>query len=247
MSFYAAKKANVKVNEDPEKWGPHAWNTIQGFASLPAFKGTVSISGIHLFGRLLMCEACRDNFALYLKMHPLTRQWNVSSRQVRKWLCQSHNDVNKRLGKPAFACQRALSTVEFGSPGWTESFLTYLYYLFGHYDPAYEDLNRQLIHVFVQLLNTHRSSRLLGSHLSRTFLKAPERDASTWRDAVCLIESLCSIESRLKNLRGKTLLIQRMSMVRDGLVIAEPASVASRKKSIISSTCAQTCSVKKPI
>ena len=50
---------------------------------------------------LYPCSWCALHLSENLKLHPP----DVSGRAaLSKWLCERHNDVNERLGKPLFDC-----------------------------------------------------------------------------------------------------------------------------------------------
>lgn len=57
----------------------------------------------HLFGKFYPCKLCSKNFVKELAKFPP----RVESRQeISVWLCELHNSVNERLGKPIFDCSR---------------------------------------------------------------------------------------------------------------------------------------------
>ncbi|PPQ62882.1 hypothetical protein CVT24_006280 [Panaeolus cyanescens] len=52
---------------------------------------------------LYPCNWCADDFGKDINQHPP----NVSSRAaLSQWLCERHNEVNKKLGKEAFDCSK---------------------------------------------------------------------------------------------------------------------------------------------
>ncbi len=58
---------------------------------------------ITLFAQHYPCDECSTHMIEYVKTHPP----NVSDRNALSlWMCQMHNDVNRRLGKPQFDCSR---------------------------------------------------------------------------------------------------------------------------------------------
>jgi FAD-linked sulfhydryl oxidase len=53
--------------------------------------------------RLYPCSYCAKHLAGELKSKPP----QVQSRQaLEQWMCELHNEVNERLGKPVFDCAR---------------------------------------------------------------------------------------------------------------------------------------------
>jgi FAD-linked sulfhydryl oxidase len=56
---------------------------------------------IQLFSRIYPCSSCAGDFEDYTKRSVP----KVTSRtDFGRWLCDAHNDVNKKLGKPIFNC-----------------------------------------------------------------------------------------------------------------------------------------------
>jgi FAD-linked sulfhydryl oxidase len=52
-------------------------------------------------GALYPCHVCRDDFRENLVRDP-PKTHNRAA--LSKWLCAQHNEVNAKLGKPAFPC-----------------------------------------------------------------------------------------------------------------------------------------------
>lgn len=56
---------------------------------------------IKLFGSFYPCWHCGEDFQAYMqKSEPIT----TSQDSFGKWLCDAHNEVNRKLGKPEFNC-----------------------------------------------------------------------------------------------------------------------------------------------
>lgn len=57
---------------------------------------------LSLFGEFYPCPPCAADFQDYLEEHPP----RVSGREeLGQWLCEAHNEVNDKLGKPSFDCK----------------------------------------------------------------------------------------------------------------------------------------------
>ncbi len=54
---------------------------------------------------LYPCSPCATELGAYMKANPVEEA--VKTREgVERWLCEAHNDVNVRLGKDKFDCDR---------------------------------------------------------------------------------------------------------------------------------------------
>ncbi|EFX00923.1 FAD dependent sulfhydryl oxidase [Grosmannia clavigera kw1407] len=62
-------------------------------ADVRSFMGTLS--------RLYPCWVCAEDFQTYLARSPVR---TASRDELGRWLCAAHNEVNQKLGKPAFDC-----------------------------------------------------------------------------------------------------------------------------------------------
>lgn len=58
---------------------------------------------INLFGKLFPCAECSGHFQNMIKEFKPNLNSNL---EFNLWLCQAHNRVNKRVGKPQFDCNR---------------------------------------------------------------------------------------------------------------------------------------------
>jgi mitochondrial FAD-linked sulfhydryl oxidase len=65
-----------------------------------------------LLGKFYPCKSCADDFTKDLAVSPPKTSSNSS---LSYWLCQMHNKVNEKLGKPIFDCSRALERWRYGS------------------------------------------------------------------------------------------------------------------------------------
>nr|QSX72238.1 augmenter of liver regeneration [Halisarca dujardinii]QZX63211.1 mitochondrial FAD-linked sulfhydryl oxidase [Halisarca dujardinii] len=56
---------------------------------------------ISLMSKIYPCESCADHMQSRLKTHPPGAS---EQKELALWMCQLHNEVNERLGKPQFDC-----------------------------------------------------------------------------------------------------------------------------------------------
>jgi FAD-linked sulfhydryl oxidase len=55
-----------------------------------------------LFAKLYPCWVCAEDFQRYIEKEKI----KASSRnEFGTWLCEAHNAVNRKLGKPTFDCR----------------------------------------------------------------------------------------------------------------------------------------------
>jgi FAD-linked sulfhydryl oxidase len=71
-------------------------------AAAPAALQADARAFLAAFARLYPCWVCADDFQAYLRRH----EARVAGRaDLGRWLCDAHNHVNRRLGKPSFDCR----------------------------------------------------------------------------------------------------------------------------------------------
>lgn len=93
---------------DVETLGRSTWTLLHSIAATyptnPSSSQQNDLVGfVQLFSRLYPCWVCADDFRGYIEKDPV----KAGSRgEFGKWLCDAHNDVNKKLGKPAFDCSK---------------------------------------------------------------------------------------------------------------------------------------------
>ncbi|OVF10870.1 putative mitochondrial FAD-linked sulfhydryl oxidase [Clavispora lusitaniae] len=91
---------------DVEKLGRSSWSLLHSIAATypenPSSKQQSDLKQfLKLFGNFYPCWYCGEDFERYMeKKEPQTESQDVFG----KWLCEAHNDVNKKLGKPRFDC-----------------------------------------------------------------------------------------------------------------------------------------------
>ncbi|KAI5963889.1 ERV1 [Candida theae] len=97
------------AKEDPPdvaRLGKSSWTLLHSIAATfpetPTTKQQQDMrSFLNLFAGFYPCWYCGEDFVKYIDKHePETK----SQDDLGKWLCEAHNDVNKKLGKPQFDC-----------------------------------------------------------------------------------------------------------------------------------------------
>ncbi|KAI0150594.1 FAD dependent sulfhydryl oxidase [Xylariaceae sp. FL1272] len=107
----AAATTSQPTNDCPadvETLGRSTWTLLHSIAATYPTKPSVREQSdlktfMGLFSRLYPCWVCAEDFQQYMA----TQQIKVSSRnEFGTWLCEAHNAVNTKLGKPAFDCSK---------------------------------------------------------------------------------------------------------------------------------------------
>lgn len=66
---------------------------------------------IDSFSKLFPCPECREDFQEEISKSPP----DLSNRDsISNWMCQQHNTVNRKLGKPEFDCRQVLERWKYG-------------------------------------------------------------------------------------------------------------------------------------
>lgn len=96
---------------DVERLGRHTWTFLHTAASyfptVPTLLQQSSmLSLLNSMPVLYPCSHCAGELGDYMKLHPPTEA--VKERTaLERWLCEVHNDVNHKLGKEEFNCDKA--------------------------------------------------------------------------------------------------------------------------------------------
>ncbi|CAB3259530.1 unnamed protein product [Arctia plantaginis] len=93
---------------DREELGKATWSFLHTMASYFPEKPTKAQSEdmsrfFNIFSQFYPCESCADDFRKDVKENPPK---TANRNELAKWLCQRHNVVNVKLGKPEFDCSR---------------------------------------------------------------------------------------------------------------------------------------------
>ncbi|WBW72199.1 mitochondrial Mia40-Erv1 disulfide relay system sulfhydryl oxidase subunit Erv1 [Schizosaccharomyces osmophilus] len=93
---------------DVAELGRSTWTFLHAMAAnYPKNPSTVEqtnmSSFLHNFSKFYPCWACAEDLRLWM-----ARDGNAPKVETREslchWICEAHNDVNERLGKPVFNC-----------------------------------------------------------------------------------------------------------------------------------------------
>jgi len=87
--------------------GHASWSLLHTMAALypdaPSLAKQASMRAfLDALGELYPCAMCARHFRAYLRAHPLPSP--LDGPALRQWLCEAHNDVNRRTDKPLFDC-----------------------------------------------------------------------------------------------------------------------------------------------
>lgn len=94
-------------------WGPSAWRLMHTIAQhYPESADTSTQDAMRTFlsslQDLLPCTECKQHLRSYLQANPMTDAVQTRSG-VQGYLVDLHNDVNRRLNKPVWRVERAVS------------------------------------------------------------------------------------------------------------------------------------------
>jgi hypothetical protein len=94
-------------------WGPSAWNFLHAVAY--SYKDNPSDADkeamymfIVSFSKVIPCKICRDEFTEYIEKN-VTRDSKIfdSKKNMIEFMHITHNNVNKRLGKPLVSMEKS--------------------------------------------------------------------------------------------------------------------------------------------
>lgn len=93
---------------DVEALGKSSWTLLHSItASYPIEPSNSQKSNVtqflKLFAKLYPCWVCAEDFEAYIEKNRVRAD---SRQELAKWMCDAHNDVNRKLGKEVFDCQK---------------------------------------------------------------------------------------------------------------------------------------------
>ncbi|KAL2262334.1 hypothetical protein VTK26DRAFT_1676 [Humicola hyalothermophila] len=93
---------------DVEALGRSTWTLLHSIAATyppaptPAEQSDLK-SFMRLFSKLYPCWVCAEDFQKYIEKQDVKAG---SRSEFGNWLCEAHNEVNRKLGKPVFDCSK---------------------------------------------------------------------------------------------------------------------------------------------
>lgn len=93
---------------DVEALGRSSWTLLHSVTAAYPEKPTLAeqstaMSFISSFGKLYPCGWCGEDFQKYMEREKV----RVGSRdEFGRWMCEAHNEVNVKLGKKRFDCDK---------------------------------------------------------------------------------------------------------------------------------------------
>lgn len=103
----ASSTAPKDCPPDVEQLGRGTWTLLHSIAATyptaptPREQSDLK-SFMRLFSRLYPCWVCAEDFQGYIDKQEI----KAGSRdEFGNWLCEAHNEVNRKLGKPVFDCR----------------------------------------------------------------------------------------------------------------------------------------------
>eukprot|EP00092_Neocalanus_flemingeri_P009659 GFUD01010400.1.p1 GENE.GFUD01010400.1~~GFUD01010400.1.p1 ORF type:complete len:193 (-),score=50.19 GFUD01010400.1:230-808(-) len=104
---------------DRMELGNSSWSLLHSmaayFPSTPTpQQKTDATQFMHIFSRLYPCQECAEDLRADLVIAPPKVE---SAKQFSQWMCEMHNRVNTKLGKPVFDCSKVF---ERWRDGWAD-------------------------------------------------------------------------------------------------------------------------------
>ncbi|XP_064480016.1 FAD-linked sulfhydryl oxidase ALR-like [Ornithodoros turicata] len=93
---------------DRETLGRNTWSLLHTMAAYyPDRPNTTQQEDMkqffRIFSKFYPCDDCATDFQKSLEKRPPATS---SRKELSRWLCDEHNEVNRKLGKPQFDCSR---------------------------------------------------------------------------------------------------------------------------------------------
>ncbi|KAK2626278.1 hypothetical protein QTJ16_004540 [Diplocarpon rosae] len=93
---------------DVEQLGRSSWTLLHSIAATyptePTQTEQTQVSQfLGLFSKLYPCWVCAEDFQMWMAQNKVRTE---SREEFGQWMCEAHNDVNKKLGKKVFDCSK---------------------------------------------------------------------------------------------------------------------------------------------
>ncbi|KAH8928954.1 FAD-dependent thiol oxidase [Atractiella rhizophila] len=110
--FLKAQTTQKPCPPDLDQLGRHTWtflhSTCSYFPETPSTAQKSSLlSLLKALPTLYPCHHCADHLGTAMKANPPDGAVEMGRKGVERWMCEMHNEVNGRLGKPIFDCSKA--------------------------------------------------------------------------------------------------------------------------------------------
>eukprot|EP00049_Salpingoeca_infusionum_P015937 m.316346 g.316346 ORF g.316346 m.316346 type:complete len:195 (-) comp15983_c0_seq1:330-914(-) len=101
-------KTGMPCPEDYFSLGAKTWSFLHTMAAYYPEKPTSTDQKdmkemMRLMSRFYPCHDCADHLGRYIKVNEPDTS---SQKAFSLWMCRTHNEVNRRLGKPEFDCSK---------------------------------------------------------------------------------------------------------------------------------------------
>lgn len=103
---FAAAAPPKDCPPDVEQLGRSTWTLLHSISAQYPSQPTASEQDtlktfFGAFGKLYPCWVCAEDFQAYMEKERIRTE---SRDEFGKWLCEAHNEVNRKLGKKEFDC-----------------------------------------------------------------------------------------------------------------------------------------------
>lgn len=105
-------------------WGPQTWAVLHSFSFLYPERADGDerlrmLTFLHGVAEVLPCPRCRVHFAAHLRRYAPSAEAEVLTGReaLSRFLVRTHNEVNRRLGKPEWTYEQALAAYAPRAPG----------------------------------------------------------------------------------------------------------------------------------
>ncbi|CAL3969765.1 hypothetical protein PZA11_007653 [Diplocarpon coronariae] len=93
---------------DVEQLGRSSWTLLHSIAATFPTKPTQTEQTqvrqfLGLFSKLYPCWVCAEDFQAWIAQNQVRTE---SREEFGRWMCEAHNDINKKLGKKEFDCSK---------------------------------------------------------------------------------------------------------------------------------------------